>query len=376
MDRQELAVYVHIPFCKRKCLYCDFPSFAASKDKMEQYTKALLREIREEEETAGRKVKTLYFGGGTPSFIPERYIGDIISELSRKYEIKEDAEITLEMNPGTADREKLTAYRKSGINRVSLGCQSFNDKTLKRLGRIHGRDEIFETFTMLREEGFQNINLDLISSVPGESKEELIRSLTEALKLDPEHISVYSLILEEGTELYKQYKEGRLTDLPDEEETVENDFLTQDLLKENGYQRYEISNYCREGFECRHNISYWRRDDYRGFGLGAASLIGDRRFTNVPDFSYLNDPGNLKSEDRILTTEEKMEEFMFLGLRLTSGVSDEDFREAFGQNLTEVYADTIEDQIRDGFMEQDGKRFFYNPRGLQVSNILLSGFLF
>ena len=376
MEKQGLSVYVHIPFCKRKCLYCDFPSFAEGREVMEQYRDALIKEIREEEETGGRKVKTLYFGGGTPSFIPEEYIGDVIYELSRKYEIEEDAEITLEMNPGTASRKKLETYRELGINRISLGCQSFNDETLRRLGRIHGRDEIFETFEMLREEGFHNINLDLISSVPGEKKEELKKSLVEAVKLNPRHISVYSLILEEGTELYRQYKEGELQDLPNEEETEENDFLTETFLSEEGYHRYEISNYCREGFECRHNISYWKRDDYRGFGLGAASLIGDKRFTNVSDFSYLKDPGNLKSEDRILSTEEKMEEFMFLGLRLLSGVSDVDFKETFGQSIQEVYGDILNEQIKQGFMEREGMRFFYNSRGLRVSNVLMSRFLF
>ena len=232
-----ISIYIHVPFCVRKCRYCDFPSFSGLSGRMEEYFSALLTEIREEKLTEGRTAETVYIGGGTPSCVPPAFISGIMEELSKKYRISPDAEISMEMNPGTVNPEALKAYREAGINRVSLGCQSFNDQSLKRLGRIHSSEDILKTFDLLREEGFENLNIDLISSLPGEKKKDLIRSVEAALSLKPEHISVYSLILEPGTELYREYEENRLKDLPDEDETLENDLAVREMLKDAGYSR-------------------------------------------------------------------------------------------------------------------------------------------
>ncbi len=217
MENAELSVYVHIPFCVRKCAYCDFPSFAGKGEAMAEYFDALLKEIRAEETTVGRKADTVYFGGGTPSYVPPVFICNVLQELREKYEIAPDAEISMEMNPGTLKEGACEKYREAGINRISLGCQSFNDDSLRRIGRIHTEKDIFVTYDTLRKKGFENINLDLISDLPGENRENLERSLKAAVSLSPDHISVYSLILEEGTELFRQYENGELKDLPDEE---------------------------------------------------------------------------------------------------------------------------------------------------------------
>ncbi len=373
--RDGLSVYVHIPFCRAKCAYCDFPSFAGKEENIPQYLNALISEIRDEGITAGRAVETVYFGGGTPSYVPSEMIGRVMEELSRKYDIREGAEITLEMNPGTSEREKLKGYRKAGINRISLGCQSFNDKTLKRLGRIHRQKDITETFRMLREEGFDNINCDLISSLPGETGEDLMNSLRQTLELRPEHVSVYSLILEPGTRLQEEYAAGKLKDLPDEDQEAENDETVKSFLEGNGYNRYEISNYALPGYECAHNLTYWRRGDYRGFGLSAASLVGNRRFTNAADFTYTDAPGKLLSEDRILTENEAMSEFMFLGLRCIKGVSKERFRESFGRPIEDVFGEAVRRQKKEGLLREENGYLSYNDRGLNVSSILLSEFL-
>ncbi|MCR4739246.1 MAG: radical SAM family heme chaperone HemW [Lachnospiraceae bacterium] len=374
MDKKR-GVYIHVPFCIRKCRYCDFPSFE-DREHIDSYFKALITEIRDEKETAGRITDTIYIGGGTPSCVPPLYISSVMEALSKTYVIEDDAEISMEMNPGTVDPGALKVYRSAGINRVSLGCQSFNDKSLRTLGRIHSSDDIRNTFEKLRDAGFDNINLDLISSLPGESGTDMERSLRKAAALSPEHISVYSLIIEEGTVFHELSMKNELKGLPDEEEQAETDLMVRTVLKDFGYSRYEISNYAKEGFECRHNIRYWKREDYRGFGLSAASLIGNRRFTNTRKMVYINQPGGSFEEDRTLSRKEEMEEFMFLGLRMTEGVSADDFLRYFGRDITEVYGGQLKEQMADGFLEYNGKRYFYNDRGLDVSNILLSAFLF
>ncbi|MCR4591287.1 MAG: radical SAM family heme chaperone HemW [Lachnospiraceae bacterium] len=371
---KKTGVYIHIPFCVRKCRYCDFPSFG-NREKIDSYFKALITEISGEKETAGRITDTIYIGGGTPSCVPPLYISSVMEALAETYVIEEDAEISMEMNPGTVEPGAPETYRRAGINRVSLGCQSFNDKSLKTLGRIHTSGDIKTTYEKLRRAGFGNINLDLISSIPGESPEDMEKSLREAIALSPEHISVYSLIIEEGTVFHELFMKNELKGLPDEEEQAETDLMIRTVLKNSGYIRYEISNYAKPGHECKHNVRYWNRDEYRGFGLSAASLTGNRRYTNTRELVYINQPGKILAEDRILSREEEMEEFMFLGLRKTRGVSAAAFLNLFGRDITEVYGSRMEKQIAGGFLEYDGNRYFYNDRGLDVSNILLAEFL-
>ncbi len=375
MGMSGLSVYIHIPFCKHKCAYCDFPSFEGREDMTEAYLYALLSEIKREEATAGKKADTVYIGGGTPSYIPPEFICRIMEELNRKYEIAPGAEISMEMNPGTLKEGAAEQYLKAGINRISLGCQSFNDRSLRRLGRIHDEKDILTTYDILKGAGFLNVNLDLISDIPGESITDLERSLKKAVSLEPEHISVYSLIIEEGTELFRQYEKGEVRDFPDEGAQLKNDACIRKTLNENGYDRYEISNYAKSGYECAHNLTYWNRGDYRGFGLGAASLTGNRRFTNTGDMVYIKHPGEILTEDRTLSEQEAMEEFFFLGLRKCKGVSEMDFKESFQKSIPARFKEVLEDQIKSGFMTLHNGRYFYNEKGLDISNILMADFL-
>ncbi len=373
---KHISLYIHIPFCVRKCRYCDFLSFPAENRDLGSYFDALKREIREETETADRTADTVYFGGGTPSCVPPRFIAEVMEELRKKYRISENAEISMELNPGTLKDEGPAVYRDAGINRISLGVQSLNDRTLKRLGRIHSSDDVYKTYDVLKNSGFDNINCDLISSVPGENSIDLKRSLDGIIAMGPSHISVYSLIIEPGTPLYDEYEAGKLADLPDEDETADNDLMILQILNAAGYERYEISNYSLPGKTCRHNEAYWQRKDYRGFGPGAASLVGHRRFTNTRDMMvYINQPGETFSEDILLTKREEMEEFMFLGLRECKGVDTKDFYRAFGHNIADVFGEEIEKQKKNGFMEEESGRYFYNTKGLAVSNVLMADFI-
>lgn len=278
--RKPLELYVHIPFCIRKCAYCDFVSGPGTKAMQKEYEEALLAEIDAAEETAEREVISVFFGGGTPSAVDAGMLARVMEKLRSKYVFSEDAEITLEANPGTLDAEKLKCYRKSGFNRISIGCQSVHDEELKRLGRIHTFAEFQESFVLARDAGFANINVDLMSGLPEQSEEKWEESLRTIAELSPEHISAYSLIVEPGT----PFAEQKL-DLPDEDTEREMYARTAEILAEYGFFQYEISNYAKPGFACRHNIGYWKRTDYLGFGPSAASLFGNRRWTNTADRS-------------------------------------------------------------------------------------------
>ncbi len=374
MDSKSIGIYIHIPFCMRKCGYCDFPSFT-DRNIIDDYFNALKTEIAAEKATAGKITDTIYIGGGTPSCVPPLFISKILEEIGKKYVIDPGAEISIEMNPGTVVKENLEIYRAAGVNRISLGCQSFNDRSLNLLKRIHSAHDVIKTFELLRKCGFDNINLDLISAIPGERMADLEHSIRMAADLEPEHLSVYSLFIEPETEFYDMEKKGELGELPSEEEQAEMDDMVRSVTEENNFMRYEISNYAKKGHECKHNVRYWTRAEYRGFGLSAASLVKNRRFANTRELVYINDPGGLLSEDRLLSREEEMQEFMFLGLRMIKGVSSSDFRMRFGQNIEEVFGSQLEKQRRSGFLEYDGDRYRYNTKGLNVSNILMSEFL-
>ncbi len=375
MSKSPLSIYVHIPFCVKKCSYCDFMSFASTPEEMERYRDALLREISEAEDSAQYEVQTVYIGGGTPSWVSPCLLAEILDALRIKYEFAPDAEISMEMNPGTLKDGALEIYRSAGINRISIGCQSLDDEELKVLGRIHTSEEFMTTFKAVRDAGFDNINVDLMSSIPGQTAEKFRRSLEGVLELSPEHISVYSLIIEPGTPFYALYEKGEL-DLPSEDTVLETDRMVRRVLAEKGYKRYEISNYAREGYECRHNLVYWQHGDYRGFGPGAASLMGRHRFTNTRVYAeYMKAPGGEKEEDFTLTLREAMEEFMFLGLRTCAGVSEEKFRLKFGKEITEEFGDVIKDQVNKGLLVHENSHFYYTEAGMDVSNVLMSEFL-
>ena len=393
---------MHIPFCARKCAYCDFLSFPGTIRMQREYTDRLLAEIKLQSALVSScQVISVFIGGGTPSVLGVGDIEAIMAALKENYDISPEAEITIEANPGTVKLESLKAYREAGINRVSMGLQSADDRELRYLGRIHTYDEFLKSFQRVRMAGFSNVNVDLISAIPGQTLESWKNTLKKTAMLKPEHISAYSLIVEEGTPYYARFgghvemenyemtpEERRLLmalpDLPDEDVEREMYYLTQTYLEEQGYERYEISNYCRPGFECRHNVGYWTGTEYLGLGLGASSYLDGCRFHNTSDFhayvsSHLDRKEEfeavLRQEKEQLTEKARMEEFMFLGLRLVKGVSSEGFITRFGQSIRGVYGDVIAALERDGLMEHGNGYYRLTERGLDLSNYAMSRFL-
>lgn len=373
---RELSIYIHIPFCVRKCLYCDFLSAPAHDGEIESYVNLLLREIEEQSIFYGdHSVISIFLGGGTPSLLPAGETGRILERVRERFAVAEDAEITIECNPGTVTAEKLVDYITHGINRLSIGLQSTEDEELKRIGRIHDYDTFLETYRLAREAGFDNINIDLMAGLPGQSIESYRKTLERVVSLAPEHISAYSLILEEGTPLYVNRESYTF---PDEDEDREMYELTEKVLGQAGFWRYEISNYAKAGRECRHNKVYWRRGDYAGFGLGASSMVGNVRWKN-PD-GYADYAACVERTGRCevqpLTVQEQMEEFMFLGLRLTEGVNLGEFRRYFGKSADEIYGKQIRTFTGQRLMEREGERLRLTPRGIDVSNTVFAAFLF
>lgn len=407
--KKELELYVHIPFCVRKCAYCDFLSGPAGERERADYTDALLREIMSVKKSySGYRVNTIFLGGGTPSVLTGEDTARIFHALQRAFDISEDAEITMEVNPGTVTEEKAALWKKSGINRLSIGLQSADDRELKMLGRIHTYQDFLDTWEIVRKAGFKNVNIDLISAIPGQSERSWEQTLRAAAGLRPEHLSAYSLIIEEGTPFYDSYGEdGRGKNsakgkewmpLPDEDTEREIYRMTEHILKDYGYHRYEISNYAKEGYECRHNLGYWERKEYLGLGLGASSLVRERRFHNTADMGkYMRifsgdalfspepengeqegtaDPaGQAAEEIEIMTVKDQMEEYMFLGLRKTKGISCRKFREIFGKPIEEVYGRQIRRFLSLELMKREGDRLCLTERGLDVSNAVFTDFM-
>ena len=281
---EKLGIYVHIPFCKKICKYCDFVSFFCDENKIDLYFKKLYEEIslKNTEYLENRKITSIYIGGGTPSYPDSKYIVRILDELKQKFEISKNVEITIEINPGTINREKLLAYKKAGINRISIGLQSTQDRLLKIIGRIHNYNEFISTYNQVKEIGFKNINIDLMLALPTQTLEELIDDVNKIITLNPNHISIYSLILEEGTELEEKVKNGIL-ELPSEELEREMYWKTKEILEKKYYNHYEISNFAKKGFESKHNMDCWNQEEYLGFGLSAHSYINNKRFSNTND---------------------------------------------------------------------------------------------
>lgn len=376
-SRFPLELYIHIPFCVKKCAYCDFLSAPADRETREAYVSALLKEIgglAGEYDLAEREVVSVFIGGGTPSLLEGARMREIMDCLKEQFDFVSDAEITVEANPGTLDREKLRLYRGAGINRLSLGLQSASNRELRVLGRIHTYEDFLESCRNAREEGFTNINVDLISAVPGQTYEDWIRNLRTVAELGPEHISAYSLIVEPGT-LFAQME----LDLPDEDTEYRMYEDTAAVLREYGYRQYEISNYAREGFACRHNTGYWKRTEYLGIGLGAASLFEGRRFHNTVDMKeYLADsglPGAIRKDMEILTRQDEEEEYMFLGLRMTEGVSGTRFAEQFREKMTDVYGEVLDKYEKMGLLQKQGDFWSFTRKGIHVSNGVLADFL-
>ena len=383
MKEKELELYIHIPFCVQKCKYCDFLSAPADEGTKEAYMAALCREIAEKSaEYQEYEVPTVFIGGGTPTTVPVRWLEQVMETVKQHYRLQEDAEITMEMNPGAVDLAALQRYRSAGINRLSIGLQSAVEEELRSLGRIHSYEQFLTTYRKAREAGFININVDIMSALPGQTMKSYQQTLDAVVGLvpPPEHISAYSLIIEEGTPFYEAYEKGRL-ELPDEETERSMYDRTGRFLLENGYERYEISNYARPGKECRHNLGYWERRNYLGFGIGAASLVENKRFQNGRAREpYLRNPCGVEEEHQFLTVGEQMEETLFLGLRKRNGVSLKAFEESFGVPLLQVYAEVVEKHIKDGLLklseaENGDTRLVLTEKGMDVSNYVMADFL-
>lgn len=374
---KELEIYLHIPFCVRKCEYCDFLSFAAEKSRYRDYGKALEAEAENCLLPSGSyEVSTVFFGGGTPSLFPGEEIGRILETLRRRFDFRPEAEISLEANPGTVTGDKLGLYRQAGINRISFGCQSTENEELRRLGRIHSYEDFLESWQLAGEAGFTNRNIDLMSGLPGQTLASWERSLRQVAALEPEHISAYSLIVEEGTPFYE--KQGALN-LPGEEEERQMYEITHEILEQYGFCQYEISNYARPGYACRHNLGYWRGKEYLGLGLGASSLLGHSRYQNTRDFRlYLEksaDTGAIRRETETLELRDRQAEYMILGLRLTQGVSREEFRRRFGQDLDQVYGPVVDRYVKMGLLEEREGWIRLTRRGISLSNTVMADFL-
>ena len=451
-NKNELGIYIHIPYCVHKCIYCDFLSSPADVHTRKQYVRALINEIyltregkcankliknvlqgdntsyEDMEEPAvngltsdyalydtvcmadyektimqedisgcvddiksenGHIVTSIFIGGGTPSAIDAEDISDILDAVRKNYNVSDKAEITIECNPGTMDKKKAVIYRKAGINRISFGLQSTDNNELRMLGRIHTYEQFMESYKIAREAGFDNINIDLMSALPGQTMESFKAVLEKALSLGAEHISVYSLIVEEGTRLSDNI--DSFPPIPSDDEDRQMYYMTKEMLSSYGYEQYEISNYAQKGYECKHNLKYWERCDYLGFGIGAASLYGGRRYTNISDIgrymdvlaeitnaldkSYVNELLQIRTDMEELSKEDEMSEYMFLGLRKTKGIDITDFKEEFGTDIKDIFGEAIEDNIARGLLIHDGNCLYLSKRGIDISNTVMSDFI-
>ncbi len=384
---KKLSIYIHIPFCVKKCKYCDFLSYPAPEWEQEAYVALLLTEIEKQSLFYDDyQVVSVFFGGGTPSLLPGNTVEAILCRLNEKFNFAKNPEITIEVNPGTVTEDKLQSYLHAGINRLSIGLQTADDDELRTLGRIHDYHMFLSAYELARKLGFRNINIDLISAIPGQTYFSYSETLKKTLALEPEHISAYSLILEEGTWFYEHRTELAF---PTEDEDRQLYELTGEMLSKYNYTRYEISNYAKEGFECIHNKTYWLRGSYVGFGLGAASLVEEVRWNNKRTMKAYEEalrkpllrPDSLSSARtrlgeavQYLTVEEQMEEFMFLGLRLMEGVEKKVFKRKFGVAVEDIYGNKLDKLLREKLITVDG-RIRLTPHGIDVSNYVMSEFL-
>lgn len=381
IETRNIELYFHIPFCQRKCNYCDFLSAPADDITKNAYMEAMLCEVtRRAPMYSEYSVSSIFFGGGTPTIVEPLWIERLLFAVKENYHLNPEIEITIECNPGTLTREKLQCYKKAGVNRLSIGLQSADDKELQMLGRIHNYSQFLDTYQMATEEGFANINVDLMGALPGQSVVQYEQNLIKVLALNPrpKHISAYSLIVEEGTKFGDWYEEGKLSLIDEEEERIMF-HRTEEILGKEGFVHYEISNYAMPEYECKHNCGYWQRAEYLGFGIGAASMVKQVRFQNTNQLeAYINNPLECRDEEHLLSVEEQMEETMFLGLRMLKGVSVKDFYDTFGKTLEQTYGAVIQKNIADGLLTYDEKktRLYLTEKGIDLSNYVMAQFLF
>ena len=376
MKKAELGIYIHIPFCVKKCYYCDFVSFTNQNANIKKYIQAILKEL-EQYDLNKYNVTTIYIGGGTPSAISSAYIVDILEKIKEKLENNntewKDIEITIEVNPGTVTKEKLQDYKSVGVNRLSIGLQTTNDNLLKIIGRIHTYKEFLETYKQAEEVGFKNINVDLMIGLPSQTIQDLKDSLNKVIKLEPKHISTYSLILEEDTVLEKLVESGKLI-LPDEDMERQMYWYVKNTLELNGYNHYEISNFAKEGFESKHNLNCWEQKQYIGLGLAASSYINNERYSNVSDMKkYLNGSGKIIEEKQSIEDAEK--EYMLLGLRKINGVNISKFKEKFACNPLFLFREELNKLVMDKLIAVDTNNIKLTNKGLDFANLVWEEFV-
>lgn len=372
MMRTEAGIYIHIPFCQRKCHYCDFLSFSDA-SWADAYWLKLEEEIATSPHT-GIAVPTVYFGGGTPSLAGKEQLSQLLHAVRSNYLLDMDAEITLEANPGTLTKEKLEGWRSLGINRLSMGVQSFDDEMLKRIGRIHSGEDAIGALRQARDAGFSNISMDLMYGLPHDSLERLREDLGVALSLGLEHISVYGLILEPGTPFFRQMEAGQL-ELPEEEKNWAMRRLIDKVLGEGGLRRYEISNYARPGLESRHNLIYWRNLDYLGFGLGASGKMQGIRRKNTSEPGEYLQPGAVPFEEEVLTPDMIREEEIILALRLQEGLALDGYLHRYGKDFKDEYREQIQLLIESGAMKVAEGRAVLTSRGMDIANECMARFI-
>ncbi|WP_195263381.1 radical SAM family heme chaperone HemW [Clostridium sp. 1001275B_160808_H3] len=372
---KEVALYIHIPFCKQKCFYCDFPSYASLDHLKDDYVDALCKEI--EEKVIDYKIKSIFIGGGTPSYLETNQIYKLLKTIS-KLNLTENMEFTMECNPGALEKEKLETMLRGGVNRISMGLQAVQNSLLKDIGRIHSFKQFEENFNLAREVGFKNINVDLMFGLPNQKVDEWKESLEVIAKLNPEHISAYSLIIEEGTAFYKLWERNKLI-LPSEDEEREMYSITKEILKEHGYEQYEISNYAKSGYECYHNKVYWQCDDYLGVGSASSSFIDGKRIKNIENVKlYIEKINNNESiiEEIIKNSkEDNIEEFIFMGLRMNKGISLNEFKKRFGIDINSIYKDIIEKNINKKLLVLEKDNLRLTDKGIELSNLVMSDFI-
>ena len=381
---KELGLYIHIPFCKQKCYYCDFVSYANNEKFFERYIGALLEEMNNFFDNNDVEIKTIYIGGGTPSIIDAKYIEEIMNFLKKRDLLKKTKEITIEVNPGTVDEEKIKCYKKAGINRLSIGLQSTDDNMLKKIGRIHCYKDFLNTYKFAKEAGFDNINVDIMIGLPEQKISNVKNTLEKIINLEPEppkHISVYSLIVEENTPIEKMINDGTL-ELPDEENERNMYWYVKNFLELNGYNHYEISNFSKDGYESIHNSDCWKQKEYIGFGVAAHSFIDDVRFGNTSNLDeYLRNCENKDFENNRIIDEvekdlfSKEQEFMLVGLRMIDGVSIQEFKNKFGENPIFVFKSELSKLVEEGLLMVDFDRIKLTNRGLDLANLVWEEFV-
>lgn len=372
---KEMSLYIHIPFCKQKCLYCDFPSYVGKESLINEYIRALNEEILRK--CSKYKIASIFVGGGTPSYLNEINLESLLKTINL-LDFKDEFEFTIECNPGTLNEEKLALMKNYNVNRISMGLQTTNDNILKEIGRIHSFEEFKKNYNQARKAGFENINVDLMFGLPNQHMKDWKASLEDVMSLEPDHISAYSLIIEEGTCFYNLYNNDKLN-IPNEEEERSMYLFTKGFLEDYGYNQYEISNYAKVNKECFHNKVYWKCNEYLGLGVSASSFVDEKRFKNIDDIKIyienINNNEDVTEEIHVNNINDDMEEFMFMGLRMIEGINLKIFKKRFGKDVFDIYDEVIKNNIKKGLLVVDSEKLYLSEKGIELSNYVMSDFI-